>query len=212
VKIRKIISIAGIVLAASCATAADQKPADLLASQLQNYQTFSADFEQISRSQSATQPQQTLGNLKVAKPNLFRWHSDEPFPQEIVGDGVYVWIYDPDLEQATRKPFRFDANNAPALILNGQISQLVEQFDIALLEQSEAESLYQLKAKDENSSFQMIRLFFVDGLLTELMMEDSLEQRSTILFRNQQLNPEFAEETFRFALPDGADLIVDDGA
>jgi outer membrane lipoprotein carrier protein len=179
---------------------------------LQGYETFSSDFEQSSLAGDGQRTEATSGTLALRKPNLFRWTSEEPFPQVIVNDGTYLWIYDPDLLQVTRKPFDASGNSAPALILNGQIDRLGEDFSISLLNETDSEALFELLPHDDQSTFTRIRLLFVEQQIAQLMLEDSLGQRTSIQFHNQQQNPELASDLFSFVVPEGADLIIDPGA
>ena len=39
--------------------------------------------------------------MSLAAPRLFRWEYVKPYPQLIVADGKTVWVYEPDLQQAT---------------------------------------------------------------------------------------------------------------
>ena len=179
---------------------------------LQGYETISSEFEQFSLAGDGQRTEATSGTLVLRKPNLFRWTSEEPFPQVIVNDGTYLWIYDPDLLQVTRKPFDANGNSAPALILNGQIDRLGEDFSIRLLNETDSEMLFELLPHDDQSTFTRIRLLFVEQQIAQLMLEDSLGQRTSIQFHNQQQNPELASDLFSFVVPEGADLIIDPGA
>lgn len=177
---------------------------------LDNYQRFSADFSQIASADRGRRVQESNGRLWVAKPDLFRWEASAPFPQVIVGDGDYIWVHDPDLEQVTRKPAQNSFSSAPALILNGRVEELRAQFDIQYVGgMGEGNALFELTPLTDQNTFSRIRLFFSDEVISELMLEDTLGQRTTIVFSNQQINPELDAEVFRFALPAGVDLIVD---
>mgnify|MGYP000032353027 FL=1 len=177
---------------------------------LDGYNTFSADFSQIATADQGGRVQENNGSLKVAKPNKFRWISSEPYPQEIVGDGTYIWVFDPDLEQVTRKPSQNGTSSAPALILNGQIDELREQFSISGGDATDgSDQLFELLPLSDQNTFKRIRLFFAGDVISELMLEDTLGQRTTIVFANQQINPEMAPEEFEFELPEGADLILE---
>ncbi|MGB0468796.1 MAG: outer membrane lipoprotein chaperone LolA [Pontibacterium sp.] len=185
---------------------ADEK----LKSLLDNYQRFSADFSQIVSADQGRRTQESKGRLVVEKPNRFRWENNEPFPQEIIGDGRYIWVYDPDLEQVTRKPAQNGTGSAPALILNGQIDELRERFRIFLLSaEGESDQLFELVPKSDQNTFSRIRLFFSAEMISELMLEDSLGQRTTVVFSNQRLNPKIDASEFEFVLPEGVDLIMD---
>jgi len=214
-KLRRILTTATLLFSASLGTVSAWagSAAEDLESLLGKYSRFSATFQQVTYSgQAGSRTETTTGTLAVAKPNLFRWQANDPFPQEIVSDGQYVWIYDPDLEQVTRRQVDDSQSNAPAMILNGRIDKLQQQYDIEVMAGDTAQmKLYQLTPKSDQDSFQSIRLAFAEGVLSELMLEDSLGQRTTILFNDQQVNPQFSEDMFRFDLPEDVDLIVDPG-
>ena len=200
-----IVSTVGMATFAQAETASEQ-----LKALLDGYNTFSAEFSQIASADQGSRVQESTGSLQVAKPNKFRWTSNEPYPQVIVGDGTYIWVHDPDLEQVTRKPAQNGTTSAPALILNGQIEELEQQFNIAGGEASDlGDQLFELLPLTEQNTFKRIRLFFAGEKISELMLEDTLGQRTTIVFQNQQINPEFSAEQFQFVLPEGADLILD---
>ncbi len=206
--IKRCVFVASLVLG-SVSAQAELADAELKAL-LDTYSTFSADFSQIATADQGRRVQENRGKLAVAKPNLFRWESSEPFPQEIIGDGDYIWVYDPDLEQVTRKPAQNGTSSAPALILNGRVEELREQFHIALLSgENSSAKLFELIPVDEQNTFNRIRLFFESGMISELMLEDTLGQRTTIVFENQKLNPDLKPDLFQFVLPEGADLILD---
>lgn len=200
-----VVTTTGMATFAQAQTASEQ-----LKALLDGYKTFSAEFSQIASADQGSRVQESTGSLQVAKPNKFRWTSNDPYPQVIVGDGTYIWVHDPDLEQVTRKPAQNGTTSAPALILNGQIDELEQQFDIAGGEASDlGGQLFELLPLTEQNTFKRIRLFFAGEKISELMLEDTLGQRTTIVFENQQINPDFTVDQFQFVLPDGVDLILD---
>jgi outer membrane lipoprotein carrier protein len=176
---------------------------------LQGYGSFSANFQQVTLADNGRQAQKTEGSLLLAKPNLFRWETLQPFPQEIVSDGQFIWIYDPDLEQVTQRSADTQQGSAPALILNGQIAQLQKTYSIRLVEDTGSEQLFDLKPLTEQHNFSRIRLAFSGEVISELMLEDSLGQKTSVVFSEQQLNPEIKPESFFFRIPKDTDVIVD---
>jgi len=203
----RTLAIGAVLLTAGLAQAetATQKLATLLS----GYDTFSARFEQFTSNNNGRRAQESSGELQLAKPNRFYWNTQKPFPQTIVGDGNHIWVYDPDLEQVTRKPGD-TSNNAPAMLLNGQISELEQDYRISNPATTGNEQLFDLAPKQENSSFARIRLFFVNRQLTELMLEDHLGQRTTVLLSEQKINPALATDHFSLIPPDGVDVILED--
>jgi len=189
---------------------ADELPADKLASMLQGQERFSARFEQFSIGDQGSKRESSKGFFAVERPDRFIWETETPFPQQIISDGEYIWIFDPDLEQATRKLAEEGQGTAPALILNGRVDELSEQFQIMLIQSYDDTLIFELVPRSEqNSLFSSVRLLFRDGTLAELAMDDSLGQSSTIVLDDVQVNPDLSPDLFVFVPPEGVDVIMD---
>jgi len=204
--------IATLALGISAAFA-DPGPAEDLQQRLSGYESARAEFSQFALSSDGDRAEESSGYFYVARPDRFRWVTEQPFVQEIVSDGQSIWIHDPDLEQVTRRPADAQGNSAPALILNGQISALEQQFSIIRIDDNDPSvALFELQPlSPENSTFARIRLLFEQDRLTELSMEDSLGQRSMLVLHDLEYNPELPRDAFKFTPPEGTDLIEDPG-
>ncbi|SIS54424.1 outer membrane lipoprotein chaperone LolA [Neptunomonas antarctica] len=189
-----------------------ETPTEALQHVLKGYERFSAHFEQVTRSEQSNDAEVSKGTLMIARPGQFRWETVSPFPQLIISDGQYLWIYDPDLEQATRKPVDLGKTNAAALILNGNVTELADKFEIYQPINEESEQLFELLPKDTQSSFQRIRVFFTNGVMSELMLQDVLGQQTTILLRDPVINEAMDASLFQFTPPEGTDVIMSDEA
>lgn len=205
-KIGKYCAMACLALVPLLAQA--ETPTESLKKVLKGYDRFSANFEQVTRKDQGATAEVLKGSMKISRPGLFRWETATPFPQLIVSDGEYVWVYDPDLEQATRKPADPKQTNGAALILNGDVAELAEQFEIYLPINEESQQLFELLPKDTQSSFQRIRLFFTQGVMSELMLQDVLGQQTTILLKDSVINEPMDASLFKFTPPNGTDVIV----
>ena len=199
----------GCTLSFSVLADIQENAASELSRQLSKFNSFSAEFDQVSGSEDSRRMENSRGTLLLAKPNKFRWIATEPFEQKLISDGETLWIYDPDLEQATRRKVTDTDAGVPALILNGQIEELQAHYKIRLLQERDDDQLFELLPLKEADVFTRIRLLFTAGLIEELQMEDSLGQRTSIRFMNQKLNPDYTEKAFTFTPPEGTDIIVE---
>lgn len=208
---KKIAAVAllGCTLSFSSVAEIQEDAAAQLNSQLAKFDSFSAEFDQVSGSEDSRRMENSKGTLLLAKPNKFRWIATEPFAQKLISDGETLWIYDPDLEQATKRKVAETDAGVPALILNGQIEELQARYSIRLLQEKGDDQLFELLPLQEADVFTRIRLLFAAGLIKELQMQDSLGQRTSILFNNQKLNPDYSNDAFRFNPPEGTDVIVE---
>ena len=73
-------------------------------------------------SQTVTSPQgkkkQSRGSFEFERPNRFRFVYEKPYAQTVVGDGTRVWLYDPDLNQASSRKMgeALGATSRPAFV------------------------------------------------------------------------------------------------
>ena len=90
-----------------------------------------ATFEQWVMDAKQNTLQNVTGTMWIQRPGQFRWNTADPYPQQIVSDGKELWIYDEDLEQATRKTLDKQVGNTPALLLSGDPSRIADGFQVS---------------------------------------------------------------------------------
>ncbi|GAB3384574.1 outer membrane lipoprotein chaperone LolA [Lysobacter fragariae] len=148
------------------------------------------------------------GKVALSAPRLFRWEYVKPFPQLIVADGKTVWVYDPDLQQVTRRPQGAEEQNSPlaALIDPGKLDA---QFVVKEAGSSDGMEWLSLAPKDNgaDAGFRTARLGFSGNALVKMQVVDALGQRTEISFSGWKRNPTFPKDTFKYAPPKGVDVI-----
>lgn len=196
------------VLSLTCLNAvADESAAVKRLTELLNQaQTISARFSQLTLDGSGSQLQETAGELSLKRPGLFRWHTDAPQEQLLVSNGKKVWLYDPDLEQVTIQEMDQRLTHTPALLLSGDVSKISESFAISYKEAGNVVD-FTLKPKSKDTLFDNLRLSFRSGVLNDMQLIDSIGQRTNILFLNVKMNQPIKESEFTFEVPEGADVI-----
>lgn len=147
------------------------------------------------------------GRVALSAPRLFRWEYVKPFPQLIVADGKIVWVYDPDLQQVTKRPQGAEEQDSPlaALIDPSRLDK-----DFVVKEAGTTDGLAWLvltPRKANDASFQSARLGFGKGGLALMQVVDALGQRTEIAFSSWKRNPSFAKSTFRYSPPQGVDVV-----
>ncbi|WP_425481667.1 outer membrane lipoprotein chaperone LolA [Marilutibacter maris] len=149
----------------------------------------------------------STGKVAVSAPRQFRWEYLTPYPQLIVADGKTVWIYDPDLEQVSRRPQGVEEQNNPLGALVDP-ARLDAQFVVTEAGQSDGLSWLTLAPKDgSEASFSSARLGFRGGALARMNIVDTLGQRTEIEFSPWTRNPGFVKGTFDYTPPEGVDVI-----
>lgn len=188
------------------AVADDDVAVQRLTELLNQAQTITARFSQLTLDGSGTQLQETAGQLVLKRPGLFRWHTDAPMEQLLVSNGEKVWLYDPDLLQVTIQALDQRLTHTPALLLSGDVSKIRENFDISHKEGGNVVDFI-LKPKSKDTLFDSLRLSFRNNVLNDMQLIDSIGQRTNILFLNVKMNEPQDDAQFTFDVPAGADVI-----
>lgn len=166
---------------------------------------LSAKFEQRTYKELAAKPDISNGSLKVSKPLKFRWSVFTPFEQEVISNGETLWVFDPDLEQATYQPISQDLQHSPAMILAQPRETLTGQYDVFEVKGDDYIA-YKLFPQDEESVFSELIIVFKQNLVSEIQILDSLGQETVIVFTEVTVNQSIADEAFEFSPPPGTDL------
>ncbi len=195
----------GCILVSSSAWAA---PVDNLHRLLEGVNSFTANFQQMILDAAGTRLQESQGRFALKRPGMFRWQTEEPFPQLLVSDGQTLWLYDQDLEQVTRKPLDLRLSNTPVLLLTGDVATLNNSFIIEGPDSGDT-GLYKLIPRDEQAQFTVMRILFDQKVPQEMQLEDSLGQRTSLVFRDWTLNAALMDTDFSFTPPSGVDLIAE---
>lgn len=165
-------------------------------------------FAQQVYDQKGKLKESSSGKVALSAPRLFRWEYVKPYPQLIVADGKTVWVYDPDLQQVTKRPQGAEEQNSPlsALIDPGKLDA---QFVVK--EDGTSGGLDWLvltpKGNAADANFRTARLGFAKTGLAKMQVVDALGQRTEIDFSGWKRNPAFPTSTFRYTPPKGVDVI-----
>ena len=190
-----------------CNLSLAQTAAQSLSKQLGNQTNIEADFVQYVLDASGSRLQETHGHMILAQPNRFWWQTQDPFAQLIVSNGKRLWVYDKDLEQVTVQALDQRTTNTPALLLSGDGVNIGEKFTVVMKRTDNNLVLYSLTPKDPESLYQKLRLNFKNNQLLEMQLEDSMYQKTSLIFNNVVLNPKVTDDLFEFVAPIGVDVL-----
>ena len=124
-------------------------------------------------------------------------------PQQIIADGVTLWIYDEDLEQVIIQPFNNDLAATPAILFSGDLDQLDQAYFVTQL----GEGRFELKPEQGGSLFDSMAIVFDNNKPKSIALTDSLGQTTIIRFTQLELNPVPSVDQFAFEVPEGVDVI-----
>ena len=145
------------------------------------------------------------GSFEFSRPNRFRFDYEKPYAQTVVGDGTKVWIYDPDLNQASsRKLGDALANTPAALIVSNDIDKVFTLADAPATK--DGLDWVVATPKQAEGTVRTLKVGFKGHALAQLEIDDSFGQRSLIVFNAFEANAKLASDTFVFVPPKGADV------
>jgi len=177
---------------------------------VQTVVTFKANFKQVVLDPDGKLMEEAQGKFALERPGKFRWDYSEPYPQHIVADGERIWFYDVDLEQVTVKSQLETLVDTPATLLSGE-SLPEDKYVLTDIPSDDGMLWVELVPKDEESNFQTIALAFDQQGLRQMIMKDSFDQRTRLVFSQQRENPVLADDEFVFIPPEGIDVVGETG-
>lgn len=195
---------------AQAAPASEATAAKNLNKLLTNVKSMSANFTQTTAGASSKGSlsggnRSFSGTMDVQRPNKFRWQVNGSAEQLIVANGNTLWIYDKDLNQATRQRVDAQVGNTPALLLSGNPGQIMSNFKVS--QPNAAKNYYVLTPKNGNANFKSLGIAFNSGNPVMMVLNDNLGQTTSIKFSNIKRNNSVAASKFSFAPPKGVDVI-----
>ena len=111
----RIAALTAALLFASSAANAGAR--DDLSAFTKGLKGLDGQFSQQVLDARGKQKERASGRVAVSAPRLFRWEYTKPYPQLIVADGKTVWVYEPDLQQASKRAQGVEEANSPLAIL-----------------------------------------------------------------------------------------------
>ncbi|HZX81748.1 MAG TPA: outer membrane lipoprotein chaperone LolA [Lysobacter sp.] len=196
---------AGLMLFAGIASAGAR---DQLNSFTKGLKTLDGRFTQQVFDARGKLKESSGGRVALAAPRQFRWEYAKPYPQQIVADGKTVWIYEPDLQQVTKRPQGAEERSSPLAALTDP-SKLDAQFVVQESGKANGLEWITLTPKGDGSSagFRTAKLGFGPQGLARMQVVDQLGQRTDIAFSGWKRNAALPAATFRFTPPKGVDVI-----
>lgn len=210
----RLIHIRGLgamlLASAAFASAAFAGARDDLATFTKGLKGLDGQFTQQVFDANGKRRESSAGRVALSAPRLFRWEYVKPYAQLIVADGKTVWVYDPDLQQVTKRAQGAEEQNSPLAALIDP-SRLEKDYVIKDGRSEGGIDWLLLSPKNAtDTGFQTARLGFDQSGLAQMQVVDALGQRTQIAFSGWKRNPAFAAGTFRYVPAKGVDVVGDD--
>ena len=208
---KNLIKLSVLLLPLLAPLQASAESVDTLKNFFKNTQTLWAHFDQVVTDTNGRKIQAVKGSMQLQRPGKFRWDYDKPFVQEIVGDGVKVWLYDPELNQVTVRSLDKAMGSSPAALLAGG-NEIEKNFTLKNLNKTADLEWVKATPKDKDSGFENVSLGFLmvganKGMLQELELLDSFGNKTKIKLSEWERNGTIDAQKFKFIPPVGADVV-----
>lgn len=205
----KYLPVFFLLLAASPVLASEA----LLEQFFANVKTMEADFDQRVVDETGMTLEFSTGRFYLSRPGKFRWDYNSTDPdleagQTLVADGRSIYMYDPDLEQVTQRSMDAALSQVPSLILVQEGGALEEHFEITDIGLTDGLSWVALKPGDEDAGYQQLMMAFDGTQLNTIVLLDGLGNETRLRLTGVVANSKLAESTFKFEVPEGADLLT----
>lgn len=195
-----------IATAAQAADPAAGEAEQRLQAYLDRATSLTARFTQTLIGDEGETGQVSSGLLHLARPGRFRWDYRTPYEQLIVSDGERVWMYDPELEQATVQTLDDTLASSPAMLLSGS-GDVAEAFRISRLDRGGDLYWVELVPRIADSDFERVHLALDGDRPVRIDLMDTLGQTTRIELLDVDLGAAVDPALFRFQPPEGADVI-----
>lgn len=172
---------------------------------VQSVQSGRAAFSQVVTSPDGAKKKTSTGSFEFLRPNRFRFDYSKPYEQQIVADGVKVWLYDVDLNQVTVRPFDQALGSTPAALLAG--TSIERDFTLGNLPDAGGLQWALAQPKAREGSIRSLRVGFRGQVLAAFEITDAFGQTSRLDFSRFEANANPAAARFRFVAPAGADVL-----
>jgi outer membrane lipoprotein carrier protein len=149
---------------------------DTLKAFVSDIKTGRTNFTQTVTSPDGKRTKTSSGSFEFQRPDRFRFVYSKPFEQLIVGDGTKVWLFDPDLNQASSRKMDKALGATPAALLAG--NNLERDFNL----KAEGADVVLATPKQADGTLQSLRIHFTGKALSSVEIVDGFGQKSLLKF------------------------------
>ena len=193
-------------LAVSGTSQAATTGADRLEQFIERVQTLRASFRQVVTGPGEEIVDEARGELLLKRPGRFRWDYRQPYERVVLADGERLWLYEADLEQVTVRPLSAGLGETPAALLTGK-REVLDRFEQVSVWAGEDLAWVRLRPRSAESDFDSVAIAFSGERPVQLEIVDRLGQQTRVYLTDVRLNPAVTDDSFRFEVPPGADVI-----
>ncbi len=204
------LTVGGLSVTAAATNGPGKAAAERLAERMEDLERLNARFSQRLTDGRGIELRRTRGELWAERPDRFRWEVSAPFAEVLIGDGSTLWLWDPDLEQVTVRPYDDRLKATPARILSGAVGELVDAFDVDYAAIDETRERFTLWPRGGDALFERLEMIFEGQRPRYMIIHDGLGQRTEVELHDVRTDFAIDPDLFTFEIPEGADVIEEE--
>ena len=207
----RIVILAVVFLSSIPAASAEQNPPpipgratlDLFLNEITNY---TARFKQTLYDEYGDTLEESTGTVALTKPGKFRWEYTEPYRQQIISNGKFLWIFDEDLAQVTINQVSVNGDESPlALLVNG--ANIDSSYEVQALAGDDDLHWLALLPKQADAQYQRVEIGVNDNDVVRMRLHDNLNQTTDVEFFEADKQAATDLQIFEFQIPPDVDVV-----
>ena len=145
------------------------------------------------------------GQFAWQRPGKLRWEVQQPYAQLIVSDGARLWLYEPDLQQASLRALSEVMEEGGFVSVLAGTLPLAQSYDVDVVEQSVERMAYRLRPMQDNAAMRDLILRFDAQGLSAIEFVDGIGQQHQLQFAARETA--IPKDAFDFVPPAGTEVI-----
>jgi len=169
--------------------------------------TYTAAFSQSIEIDGIAEGVSSGGQFYFSRPDRMRFDYTEGQDQAVVGDGHWIWVYQPDLEQVYKVEYETAFGSGGLVALLGDRSGLSARYNLSLLDSPAGVVRLLLTPKAEIGETLELAMSADTFDLRTVVMTDPAGSITRVEFDEVRRNVALDKELFAFDPPSGVDII-----
>lgn len=170
--------------------------------------TYTATFNQSIEIDGIGGAVDSGGSFYFSRPDRMRFDYTRGQEQRVVGDGNWIWVYQPDLEQVYKVDYATAFGTGGLVALLGDRQGLAERYELSLLDSPAGMVRLQLEPKAEVGETLELVMSADTFDLRSVVMTDPAGSVTRVEFEGVHRNVELNDGLFAFFPPAGVDVIT----
>lgn len=177
--------------------------------QYESLTSFSADFSQTLTNAASGEAEKRSGSIHFRQPQNILWETKTPEPEVLLVGDTAVWNYFPSEEVAYKYPVDQILGSKTVLRFLSGKANLKEDFYIEETPAQDGGARLKLIPKNPEPTMVEAEVWVKadTAMITKVLVVDFYANTNEVELDNVVLNPDLPDGMFRFAAPQGVDVL-----